>query len=351
VNGAMRTCYSWGLVLSVSVGLAGCGSSSRPSSSSGPATTGSNAPRASSAAKLVHWQRYIHVPGVLDLVGPRPDGALVVAAAGKLRLLHRSGAVTRYAPRYSSPGGGEPYIALAPASRRRCNFSPGTVYALRLVPPRGVTAITPRGRVRQFARLTAPGLLNGITFDTTGRFGHRLLVTANAGASTTVEAIDCHGRVSAITRQAPRMEGGVAVAPVGFGRFAGDLIAPDELGGTIVAITPHGTALTLANSGLPHGPDTGVEGLGFAPRGRVAALFADRLTPGNPHPGDDVVLSLGPAALRTAGVRSGELLVASEGGAATDAIRCTSSGCRVRHVANGPPETHGEGHVAFVPAD
>ena len=128
-----------------------------------------------------------------------------------------------------------------------------------------------------------------------------------------------------------------------------DLIAPDEKSGRIFAITPHGRSLLLASSGLPHGQDIGVESEGFVPGGAVAALTADRFTPGNKHPGNDLVLRLGPAALHAAGVRPGDLLVASEGGDRTVAIRCSASGCRVRHVADGPTEAHGEGHIAFAP--
>jgi hypothetical protein len=74
---------------------------------------------------------------------------------------------------------------------------------------------------------------------------------------------------------------------------------------------------------------------------------ADRRTPGNPHPGDDEILRLRSAALTAAGVRPGDLLVATEGGARTDAIRCGKT-CRVRHVADGPAAAHLEGHVVFA---
>jgi hypothetical protein len=145
------------------------------------------------------------------------------------------------------------------------------------------------------------------------------------------------------------VEGGIAVAPKTFGRFAGDLIAPDETGGRIFAVSPGGTSTKLANSGLPHGGDIGVESEAFVPPAVQNALLADRLTPGNRHPGDDVVLRIGSRALIAAGVRPGDLLVATEGGALTDAIRCGARSCSVRQVAGGPAIAHGEGHVAFVP--
>jgi hypothetical protein len=48
-----------------------------------------------------------------------------------------------------------------------------------------------------------------------------------------------------------------------------------------------------------------------------------------------------------AGVRPGDLLVASEGGAQTVAVRCRAR-CSVKHVADGPSVAHAEGHIAFA---
>jgi hypothetical protein len=298
---------------------------------------------APSAPALAHWTPFVHVHRPLDVVGPRRDGSLVVAAFGRLMLLSRGGRLTPFAPGYRSPGGEEPYIALSSGG---C-FGTDVVFALRLQSGRGVVWVGPRGGVHRLAGITAPGLIDGIAFDRTGGFGHKLLVTINHGSTTTVDAIDCHGHVTAITLDAPRVEGGIAVAPAGFGRFTGDLIAPDEQGGRVFAVSPAGVSRLVAASGLPHGGDIGVESEAFVPAGAHAALLADRLTPGNPHPGDDVILRLTAHALSSAGVRAGDLLVASEGGARTDAIRCDAAGCTVRHVADGPAVAHAEGHIAF----
>jgi hypothetical protein len=212
-----------------------------------------------------------------------------------------------------------------------------------------VVAISAGGSVRRFAGLRVAGLLDGITFDRTGGFAHRMLVTSNAGSRTAVEAIDCHGGVRTLTRRAPRVEGGIAVAPRTFGRFAGDLIAPSENAGRVYAITPQGESRLVAISHLPHGGDIGVESEGFVPRDpRAAAFLADRRTPGNRHPGDDMVLRILAGDLRRAGVRPGDLLVSTEGGALTDAISCSATGCRTRLVALGPAIAHGEGHIAFA---
>lgn len=302
---------------------------------------------AAKALKVAHWTAFASASRPLDVVGPRGDGSFVLAAHGRLWLLTRAGGVQPFPIArggYQSAGGEEPYIALASAG---C-FGAGNIYAIRLASGRGIVAISAASGVRRFVRLLLPGLIDGIAFDHTGDFAHRLLVTINAGARTTVEAVGCRGVVTTITQSAPRVEGGIAVAPATFGRFAGDLIAPDEKSGQIFAITPQGKSMLVANSGLPHGADIGVESEAFVPPGPAEdALVADRLTPGNPHPGNNLVLSLRGAALKAAGVRRGDLLVATEGGGLTDAVSCSALDCRVRLVAEGPTIAHVEGHIAF----
>jgi hypothetical protein len=106
----------------------------------------------------------------------------------------------------------------------------------------------------------------------------------------------------------------------------------------------------VANSGIAHGQDVGVESSGFVPRGfgpGWSAYLADRGSQRNPHPGSDATLSLGGRALLRAGVRPGDLLVAGEGGARTVAVRCRTT-CSVTHVADGPAITHAEGHIIFT---
>jgi hypothetical protein len=117
----------------------------------------------------------------------------------------------------------------------------------------------------------------------------------------------------------------------------------------VFAISARGTAAVVADSRLPHGNDIGVESESFFPDDPAGSmLLADRLTPGNPHPGDDVVLRVTNRSLLGAGARAGDLIVATEGGAQTDAIRCRRSGCQVLHVAEGPPVAHAEGHIGVL---
>lgn len=311
---------------------------------------------ASASSTPLAWERWQHIGGVLDLVGPRADGQAVVAAGGKvLRLDLSTGRLEQLAGGaggYTNPNGGEPYIALSPGlevSAVRCSFVRDDLFVLQLKPAGGVLRIDRDGRVHTFATVDGVESLNGITFDTTGRFGHRLLVTGPSRGSTVVAAIDCRGQVTHITDAGPVVEGGLAVAPAGFGSFGGDLIAPDELSGNIYAIAPDGSSAILVHSGLPSGGDVGVEGVGFVPPGFAAggaAYFADRSTPGNPHPGTDSLLRLSEQSLTGAGVREGDLLAATEGGAALIAIRCGTT-CQVTKLVEGDT-AHGEGRVLVL---
>lgn len=332
-------------VATVTTTLAACGSSA------------SQRITAVSASSRARWAPAVRITRVLDLSAPRSDGTIILAAAKRLELLRSSGAVQPFArgpAGYLNPGGEEPYIALSTGQivpGTNCSFGAGTLYVLRLQKGPGVTAVDARGESHPFATLPSGSLEDGIAFDTTGRFGHRLLVTATKGSRTSVYAIDCRGSVSTITATAPKLEGGIAVAPVGFGRFAGDLVGPDENSGRIWAISPSGRSSLIASSGLARGGDVGVESAGFVPPGfgrTSSALVADRRTPGNPHAGDDAVLRIGGSALMAAGVTAGQLLVATEGGAQTDAISCGLASCVVRHVADGPPAAHLEGHIVFA---
>ena len=297
-----------------------------------------------------------HLAGVVDLAGPRGDGSFIVAAAGRLFTLSRAGALQPFARGpggYSTPIGPEPYITPAgdePVAGTRCSFSRGMIFALQPGAHPAVIGIGADGRARRFVSLPAGAAPNGITFDSTGRFGHRLLVTAGEHGATTVLAIDCTGRVAVIISHAPAMEGGMAVAPASFGRYGGDLIAPNETSGRVFAVAPDGTVATLAVSGLPHGSDIGVESAGFVPPGfgtSDAAYMADRYTKGNRHPGTNSILRLPGSELIKAGVRPGDLLVATEGGARTIVVRCAGS-CTVRYIAAGPAVSHGEGHIVFT---
>jgi hypothetical protein len=200
-----------------------------------------------------------------------------------------------------------------------------------------------RGRAGRFADLPAGAFPSGIAFDTVGLFGFRLLVPTFASGATTLYAVDCRGRARVVATRAPHVEGGIAVAPRTFGRFGGALIAPDEVTGRIYAFGSGGRVRLVAEPALPAGSDIGVESVGFVPPGRRgAAYLADMGAPGSPTTGSDSLLTLSRANLRP-----GELIVATEAGAKTLAVRCAKR-CTVRRVADGPAFAHAEGHITFV---
>jgi hypothetical protein len=301
------------------------------------------------------WTPYLHVAQVVDLTPPRSDGRVTVAANGRLFLLGPGAALVPFARGtngYSTPTGPEPYIDLATSAPVRpggCSFATDEVAALEPSKTPGVISVDRQGTARRVANL--PGVQpNGIAFDDGGKFGHRLLVTASARGHTTVFGIDCLGQVTTITARAPTVEGGIAVAPSSFGKFAGDLIAPDEKTGRVWAIGPDGRVRLVIRSPLAHGGDIGVESIGFVPPAFTrewSAYVADRRSPGNPHPGTDNILRLSGADLVDAGVRPGELVIASEGAGESVVVACAAT-CTIRHIADGPPTAHIEGHVIFT---
>ncbi len=302
-----------------------------------------------------HWVRFRHLPGVVDLAGPAGDGSFTVAAAGRLFRLSQSGSLRPFARGpggYTTAIGPEPYLTRPAAGQvagTRCSFPPGAIFAIQPSKPPGVIMINASGQARRFASVAATLTPNGITADTAGRFGHALLVTARNATGTTVLAITCTGGVRTITAHAPHLEGGVSVAPASFGRYGGDLIGPDESTGRVYAIAPDGTVRTLIQSRLPHGGDIGVESTGFVPPGFSAAgsaYLADRFSRGNKHPGTDSILRLPGAELTRAGVRPGDLLIATEGSARTIDVRCATA-CTARYIAIGLAISHAEGHIVF----
>jgi hypothetical protein len=315
-------------------------------------------PLAARPTGTARWQIWRSTRGVVDIVGPRGDGRFVVAARGRLFLLRPA---TRRLSPYPSAGGPyagnpklEPYIAVAGPGQRTaaagCSFPRGTVYALQPAGKTGVVAIDPSGHVRQFARIRGVKSLNGIVFDTVGRFGRRLLVVGlTADRHGVLITVDCRGKTHTLTRSAPHLEGGLVVASAAFGALAGDLLAPDELDGRLLALSPGGEVRDVASLGQPSGGDIGVESLGFVPSGRANAYLSDRLTPGNANPGHDAILRLSAAELRAAGVLPGDLLAALEGGGTTIAVRCAPT-CSVREVATAPARAHAEGSISFAAA-
>jgi hypothetical protein len=303
------------------------------------------------------WQPWQHVAGVFDLAGPRSDGRLVVAAGGRLFLMSPDGTIAPFADGpggYQAPSGPEAYLDVSPGlhvSGAACDFARDDIFIIRPSAPLGITRVDALGHATNFTNISGVDTLNGIVFDTVGRFDHRLLVTGPHNQHSTVLAIDCNAGIVPITTQAPPAEGGLAIAPPGFGAHGGELIAPDELTGAVWTIAASGHSELLVASGIAHGGDIGVESAGFVPAGLIArggtAYVADRATANNAHPGTDSVLRISATDLAAAGVRDSDLLIAAEGGGVTIRIRCTST-CAAATVVPTETTAHIEGHLVIL---
>jgi hypothetical protein len=292
----------------------------------------------------------------VDVVGPRADGRLVLSTIHGLFLMRPGRTPVPYArgPQGYAGSVGEPYLALGSGHRvsgAGCAFRRDVIFALDPDATPGIVRVGRNGRSSRFADLPAGAFPTGIAIDVGGSFGYRLLVTSFAGGTTTLSAFDCRGRARVVAAGAPHVEGGIAVAPRTFGGFGGKLIAVDEVTGRIYAFGPRGLVRLVAESGLPAGGDIGVESVGFVPPKlgrRGAAYLADLGAAGSPTSGSDSLLILTATDLSRANLHPGELIVATEAGAKTIAVRCARL-CRVRQVADGPTVAHAEGHITFVP--
>jgi hypothetical protein len=306
------------------------------------------------------WEQWQHQVGIVD-VGVRGDGTLLTMVAGRLMTVSpSSGGASPFADGpsgFSADPNVESYFVVAtnqPVDNTTCAWRADDIYVLDLGSPPGIARVDSSGQSSRFATLSGVDTLGGIAMDVVGSFGHQLLVTGtHDGTRTAVFSVDCNGTSHTLTTSAPVIEGGIAVAPMTFGRFAGDLVAPDENSGQVWAIDPSGGVSLVAVPNLPTGGDTGVESEGFVPPGFMGstpafAYLADRGTPDNPFPGTDSLLRLSSNVLASAGVQDGDLLIATEGNGTTVAIRCADT-CQSFPVAQGTNGGHIEGHLLLVP--
>jgi hypothetical protein len=307
-----------------------------------------------SVPKPPDWERWLPLPGVVDVVGPRPDGALVAAAAGRLFLVHPDGRPPAPFGSYATDPGPETYIAMSPGldvTGSGCRFEAGDVYALELSAgqPQGIVRVTVEGQASRFVETPRVDLLTGIAFDATGRFGYQLLVAGRRGDRTTLFSIDCRGRLSTLTDSAPLIEGGMEVAPQLFGEHGGDLIAADENSGNVIFIRFDGTSGVLIKPDLPAGPDIGVESVGFTPPGFIGrggtAYVADRRSPGAPTEGTDAIWRVTSERFSQVAIDENDLIAVTEAGRSV-VIRCRAT-CRTFPFGDAP-NAHIEGHVTVV---
>ena len=304
------------------------------------------------AAEEPAWEQAVSLPGVIDVAGPRSDGRLVVSASAQLFLLDpATGKLEDFARGpggYHEDAGKEAYLAVSTGTHvqaANCDFAADELFILRQHFPFGVNRVNAMGdESGSFTNIPGVSVLTGITFDTAGAFDGRLLVTGKSAAGvTSLFAVDCNGGVATIARSLPPVEGGIAVAPNGFGHSGGTLIATDPVSGRIFSIASNGKFTSIGRPSLARGTEIGIESVGFVPSGffdRGGAVYYADLATGH-------LLRLSSTALQAAGVQEGNPLVATERGAAVVTTHCDPT-CAGSFVIRTPSAAHGEGHLTFA---
>ena len=230
-----------------------------------------------------------------------------------------------------------------------CDFGQDETYVLREHFPFGITRVDATGEESgSLANIPAVTTLTGIAFDTVGGFDHRLLVIGGTDTEARLFAVDCNGGVKVLTTGLSPLEGGMAVAPMGFGSYGGRLIIPDERRGRVVAIAPNGQPKIIFDRGLT-GPDRTFGGLGFVPPGfmsRGGSMYVADRKEGGAFPGTDHILRMQSADLAAAGVKDGDLLVVTEEGGRLVDVRCTTE-CTATFLSE-RTTAHAQGRLAFT---
>lgn len=269
-----------------------------------------------------NWERWVSLPGVVDVVGPRPDGRLVAAAAGRLHLVDpAAGTTTPFGSYATDPRG---HIAMAPGrdvAGSGCRFEAGDIYALETGPPQAVTRVAIDGTASRFVETPPVDRLTGIAFDIEGRFGNQLLVAGRKAGRTVLFSIDCRGRLRTLTETAPLMEGGMEVAPQLFGGHGGDLIGADETTGDVIFIRFDGTSGVLIRPDLPAGPDIGIASVGFTAPGFIGRGGTAYVA------GTDALWRVTPEEFSQVRIDENDLIVTTQAGGKTAVVRCRAT-CR-----------------------
>jgi hypothetical protein len=316
------------------------------------------------AGAAVPWQKFLKAEGggrINDIVGPDSKNRLTISAGIHLWRVGRNHKQVQFVKPHDGGRLGylpdrpkfEHYIAQVPPVH--CgSFATDDIWGISGPRPR-LVRITRKGVFKRGVSLPANLEPTGIVFDTVGDFGFRLLVTESdpATGATSVWAIGCPGLspIQVVAPQPFHLEGGLAIAPPGFGAFGGWLLGTDEGFSSINGASASGAMQEVFRPpGVPIGGDVGLESLAAVPPGldaTSAAYISDRRTPGNEQPGNGLMLTVGWPALESQGVQAGDVLATTEGGALTYDIRC-NPGCSSFPVAYGQPDAHVEGHLVFA---
>jgi hypothetical protein len=173
-----------------------------------------------------------------------------------LTAVARDGSRVPFAPGYHTFRGVESLLAVVPPAGPpvAAGFTPGDVFVGR-GPSDQISRLSGAGNVIAdlFVDLgSGQGPWGGLTFDTHGAFGGRLIVETMYGK---IFLVGSDGAKSQLTDTGRRLEG-VAVAPAGFGPIAGHIIVgvegsnTDPESGKVYAIDTEGNVTLLADIGF-----------------------------------------------------------------------------------------------------
>ena len=295
--------------------------------------------------------RVRHLPGVVDLAGPRGDGSFSRRRPGGCSSWPRRRAEPvrpRARGGYQTARGTEPYLVMvngvSASTGPLCVHRGHRLRHPAWRPASGHHRSTRAGRARRFASLAARAARCPVSRSTLpGGSGKGRRSWGESGGKTTVFGIGCDGRLATVTAWRPaggrRHRRGACYARRV--RRLSHRADRDQRPG--VAASLAGKFVILVPVRPACWCDIGVESAASPRPGSGRQYLADRFSPGNRHPGDDAILRLSAAGLARAGIRPGDLLVATEGGARTIDVRCAAT-CAVRYVAAGPAIAHAEGH-------
>ena len=181
--------------------------------------------------------RDIEVPGPLHFANvTKPDGVAVTAdkvlvtqfSSDKVKAIDSSGTLTNFAQLPLTGLSVERYIAV---SSGLGGFPPGYIYA---TVGQNTYQITPDGSiVTLFVNIPSmPNGETGITFDTVGTFGYKMILTDRRGPVWTVDSSGVATQLGDVGHQ---VEGPI-VAPMSFAPFGGEIIMGNDLGNTVYAM-------------------------------------------------------------------------------------------------------------------
>jgi hypothetical protein len=287
------------------------------------------------------------VTSMTDVVAVRTDGLAVAQVGDSLRLVDVQGGTYPFAgaamQSLTVEGRRPRIVALAPvvAGDRSCPFRPNDLVVG--VPGNGgesLAALDAQGLVTTWVSSLDGGTALAASFDQAGRFGQTLLVLVDRADGGAIEEIDCRGQRVEVAGAIAGAQRGLAVLPTGAGGgLDGRAVVATATG--LVTVTPAGEAAALAVDGWSATVQDPVTGLTVVPPGFVGGGGQVDLA------GGGGLLRVSAADLGRAGLRDGDLLVATGSPAELVAVHCAGGGCAAKTVARG---SEGGGAAAGRPA-